>query len=65
MLFRSRQMREENAERPVVLVDYQWEQAEQDEKQQQLQRKWQLIRDFMERNGYELTWQNDRFAFYE
>lgn len=60
-----RQMREENAERPVVLVDYQWEQAEQDEKQQLLQRKWQLIRDFMERNGYELTWQNDRFAFYE
>lgn len=58
-------IREENGERPVVLVDHQWEAAEQDEKWQLLQRKWQLIQDFMERNGYEQTWQNDRFTFYE
>lgn len=44
--------------RPVVLADYLREGMEEDE-------KWKLIWDFMERNGYELTWSNDRFAFYE
>lgn len=53
-----RQIREGNMERPVVLVDRQGKVSEQDE-------KWQLLQSFMERNGYEQTWQNDRFAFYE
>lgn len=62
---KERQMREQKVEGPVILVDYLWEKAEQNEKWQTLQRKWRLVQDFMERNGYELTWQNDRFAFYE
>jgi len=45
-------------ERPVVLADYTgeglWEDA-----------KWQLILDFMERNGYEEVWHNDRFMIWE
>ena len=52
------QMVQGGGERPVVLVDYLREGLEEDE-------KWKLIWDFMERNGYELTWSNDRFAFYE
>lgn len=58
-------MRDGNTERPVVLVDRHWEGQGQDEAWELLQKKWQLIQDFMERNGYGLTWQNDRFAFYE
>ena len=45
-------------EKPVVLVNYLQGGLEQDE-------KWKLIQGFMERNGYELTWQNDQFAIYE
>ena len=63
-----RQIREGNVEKPVVLVDYTWEGKEgpeQNEKWRQMQEKWKLLQGFMERNGYELTWQNDRFAFYE
>ena len=52
------QMVQGGGERPVVLVDYLREGLEEDE-------KWKLIWGFMERNGYELTWSNDRFAFYE
>lgn len=63
-----RQIREGNVEKPVVLVDYTWEGKEgpeQNEKWRQMQEKWKLLQGFMKRNGYELTWQNDRFAFYE
>lgn len=52
------QMWEGRTEPPVVLVDYLLGELEEDE-------KWELIQCFMERNGYELVWQNDRFAFYE
>ena len=44
-------------ERPVVLVDYLRKGLAED-------KKWGLIQGFMERNGYELDWQNDRFAIY-
>jgi len=55
---KERQIQTGSAERPVVLVNYLQGGLEQDE-------KWKLIQDFMERNGYELDWQNDRFAVYE
>lgn len=59
-----RRIREENVQRPVILMDYTW--VEPDQGRQRIwEDKQRLILDFMERNGYELTWQNDRFAFYE
>ena len=60
-----RQIREENVEKPVVLVDYTWDVGQDLNWKQVWDLKWELIEDFMERNGYELTWQNNRFAFYE
>lgn len=61
-----RKMREGDREKPVVLVDYTYEGSGNDEAGNWTwSEKWELIRDFMDRNGYELTWQNDRFAFYE
>lgn len=61
-----RRIREENGEKPVVLVDYTWKEPEHDVERKRLwEEKWKLILDFMDRNGYELTWQNDRFAIYE
>ena len=52
------QMWEGRTEPPVVLVDYLQGGLNEGG-------KWGLIKCFMERNGYELVWQNDRFAFYE
>ena len=51
-------IRRRGSEKPVVIVDYLHTDQEQD-------KKWQLILDFMNRNGYEQTWQNDRFLIYE
>ena len=51
-------IRERGEEKPIVIVDYLHTDQEQD-------KKWMLILDFMGRNGYEPTWQNDRFAIYE
>ena len=51
-------IRERGGEKPVVIVDY----LHTDQKQD---KKWMLILDFMDRNGYEPAWQNDRFAIYE
>lgn len=56
------QIRTEGREKPVVLVDYLCKAPEENIKWEE---KWKLILEFMERNGYELTWQNDRFAIYE
>lgn len=61
-----RKIREEGGEKPVVLVDHTYEGSGNGEAGNWTwSEKWKLIRDFMDRNGYELTWQNDRFAFYE
>lgn len=53
-----REMQEPGGERPVVLVNYLHSGLEED-------RKWQLIVDFMNRNGYQPVWQNDKFILYE
>lgn len=52
------QMTEQSEERPVVLADCRLQGLSED-------KKWQLIVEFMERNGYEQTWQNDRFTIWE
>ncbi len=53
-----REMQEQDGDRPVILVNYLHKELEQD-------RKWQLIVDFMDRNGYEAVWQNDKYIIYE
>lgn len=52
------QIREDGADPPVVLVNYLQSGME-------VSRKWEMLQRFMERNGYELVWQDDRFTFYE
>lgn len=47
-----------SADKPVVIVNYLQKGLKKD-------KKWQLILDFMDRNGYEMVWQNDTFAVYE
>lgn len=52
------QRKENEAEPPVVLIGYvEWS--------LEMDRKWELLQQFMERNEYELVWQNDKFALYE
>lgn len=51
------QIRENDSEGPVVLVNEQDGGLEAN--------GGEMILQFMERNGYELTWQNDRFTIYE
>lgn len=48
---------QQGAERPVVIVNTQREGLETDA-------KWQLIVEYMERNGYELTWENEMLSVY-
>lgn len=51
-------MREDGADAPVVLAGCPLEGLEGNA-------KWELIREFMEKNGYELTWENDKFVIFE
>lgn len=53
-----REMQEQAGGRPVILVNRLHKGLEQD-------KKWQLIIDFMDRNGYEAVWQNDKYIIYE
>lgn len=53
-----RAIQEQDGSRPVILVNYLHKGLEQD-------RKWQLIVDFMDRNGYKTAWQNDKYIIYE
>lgn len=51
------QIRENGSEGPIVLVDWQDGGLEAND-------HGEMILQFMGRNGYELAWQNDRFAVY-